>query len=121
MGAVTHATPATGAFGRGSLWDRDPREGRANIGAVTHATTATGASGAAPYGATIFVRACQKWARSRMRLPPQGLSVELPNYGATILVTGVPKMGAVTHAIPVAGAFGGGPYEATNRVTGVPK
>ena len=42
----------------------------AEIGAVTHAGPATGAFGGAPYGATKRARGVPKWARSHMELIP---------------------------------------------------
>ena len=67
---------------------RNTREACAKNCAVTHATPAIGAFGGAPYGATILVRGVQKWTRSRMRTRPLGPSVELPMGPRSVVLGG---------------------------------
>ena len=85
--------------------------------------TATEAFGGAPYGPAIIVRGVPNWKSMRGEDAcghnHRGLRwSSLWGHGPR---EGRANMGAVTQAIPAAGAFGGGPYGATVLARGVPK
>ena len=60
MGGVTHANPATGAFGGAAYGATILVRGCAELGRGRHANAATGVFGGAPHGATKRVRGAPK-------------------------------------------------------------